>query len=239
MSDHERKVNQRDLAAYENMDLELLAKRDQQSVPIQMSQERDLARKVNGLDAIPPNNKSNPFLQPRETNQYQMPPRLIKMATKNMEDPSVVYMRHNTFNKAYGMHRPEINKELNASVDTAKMAQAPSNVENTSNEMQYGARLLADAGKAQMFNVPRKINSRESRDQVGSRGVFQNAPMKLANDYNNMQTREIKPAGSVRRQMATYNILTGKEIPQKANEPIISKHLIYQANDQIPRHAIY
>lgn len=111
MSVHERKVNRVDLAAYENMDVSLHSKvvgtrdfapAEKQLTPSQNettpSPENELIRKINAPETA--FRRDNRCVQ--KTPDCTSSSRLLAMAIKNMQDPRVDFMRHNTYNRIYG-----------------------------------------------------------------------------------------------------------------------------------------
>ncbi len=216
MSEYEKKVNGLDLSAYENMDTSLHAKvigvRDS-SEPMHNSPSRtsvksdvhpadgppvaktekeekegydyELVRKINIADVYP--QKGNRAGRPSSILRAS-PSKLLEVAIQNMKDPTAGYMRHDTYNRAYGYkptafvpgkeQPPQINKSFDLSL----------------------------AAKPQEFN-------RDCRGELNRSAIVEN-PLAVAGRAQlapAVGERRAKAAGAMRRPAAKYNIITGVE----------------------------
>eukprot|EP00831_Metopus_contortus_P011633 TRINITY_DN14634_c0_g1_i2.p1 TRINITY_DN14634_c0_g1~~TRINITY_DN14634_c0_g1_i2.p1 ORF type:complete len:593 (-),score=113.44 TRINITY_DN14634_c0_g1_i2:147-1925(-) len=150
MSEHERQVNQMDLSAYENMKADMHARvvgvKDSSEVRFspskvqsKMSPEKkgnytasqhsfvgspgfdpEITKKINAYGVGQPRNSKNNVLSTIAS--VNPSGRILEDAIKNMNDPSVAYMRHNSVNRAYGyspgrdqkvFHREHANPSFN------------------------------------------------------------------------------------------------------------------------------
>ena len=100
MSEHERKVNNVDLKAYENMETELL-----NAKIIGIKNYADVPANSHSARASPKEEERKVATQYTSDYFRHCNQRLIEPTLKNMRDPCLVYMRNNTNNLAYGYKR--------------------------------------------------------------------------------------------------------------------------------------
>ena len=112
MSEHEKKINGMDLAAYENMEIDLHSKvigvkdtaqlQPKSPSPTAAEGEHsdspnlDLLRKINMPNVVYAKARNSPV------HSYCQPIKLLETAIRNIKDPRVDFMRHNTHNQSYG-----------------------------------------------------------------------------------------------------------------------------------------
>jgi len=160
MSVHEKKINGMDLTGYENMDANLYSKVVGTREPlsnlnpiksikdVHVMPNNDLIRKINAPELAMKRYK-------QQVPDYTSSGRLLEMAIKNMKDPNVDYMRHNTYNRIYGHAKePAL---VNKSFEVRSSSFFPSSV--------LQEKPLVLAGRAQM-PTPSKENGlgRKSTD---------------------------------------------------------------------------
>jgi hypothetical protein len=97
MSEHERKINSVDLKAYENMEADLL-----NAKIIGIKDYANVSGNHYSARASPKEEQRK--ASPQYTSNYfrHYNQRLLEPTLKNMQDPSVVFMRNNTSNLSYG-----------------------------------------------------------------------------------------------------------------------------------------
>ncbi len=212
MSEHEKKVNGMDLAAYENMDTSLHAKvigvRDSpaiqtKSTPNKISRkvlspeepkpapredaiDYELARKINIADCYQRRNQAPPrqYAAPQPS-----PSKLLESAIRNMNDPTAEYMRNDTYNRAYG-YKPVTQQQprkaaVNQSFDCGERPQEEKRGLALNRSVIMDRNPLAAAGQAQI--VVGAVTADKAKDERGPRA-----------------------AGTAKRQAANYNIITCK-----------------------------
>ena len=233
MSEHERKVNESELIAYTNNESAVKAGAEnglRNVLRKNMNSEVPIAVKMNAADYLTGSKNV-------EAPLFVSPVKLVQMATKNMEDPDVSYMRSNTHNKSYGCYKRavngSVNKSYNDAVPQAEMCM-PAVYESVPSERQMIVnKPFADAAKEQLKGPIKEHLANPSR------GNSLEPPVKKLNNENppfipvgKTAPRELKAVGGARRQIANYNILTGKEIARN-DKPYGNPGLFGPRNENI------
>ncbi len=252
MSEHERRVNERDIEAYENMDTTVHSKvvgvkapeevdarfspgkrtrkstqenlssvqgadskdskagslypSEQPYIASPLEYQAELARKLNGGDILSHRRlRADSGATPGRT-----PSRLAEIAAKNMDSPNLRIMRSNTRNSSYGYYN-------SGGGNKPAPPQDDYGVLGSNKSFICSQRPLADAGKGLLSSNKSMLQADAQTGDTtipvlkmsAKRGISLESRAHRRSEYRTIDLARMRPAGSSRRQVIGYNIITG------------------------------